>query len=89
MQRYPHLHPAEVRAHLYAASQPSGGALDPLAAVTQLPPASSSDAEPLALRPAEEQVSASVGKLGNVLLAAAMLLVCLFAAPLVRARVAR
>lgn len=89
MQRYPHLHPAEVRAHLYAASQPSGGALDPFAAVTQLPPESPADAEPLALRPAEEQVSASVGKLGTVLLAAAMLLVCLFAAPLVRARVAR
>lgn len=88
MQRYPHLHPAEVRAHLYAASQPSGGALDPLAAVTQLPPESSSDAEPLALKPAAEAVSASISKLGNVLLAAAMLVVCLFAAPLVRARVA-
>ena len=88
MQRYPHLHPAEVRAHLYAASQPSGGALDPLAAVTQLPPESSSDAEPLALKPAAEAVSASISKLGNVLLAAAMLVVCLFAAPLVRARMA-
>ena len=88
MQRYPHLHPAEVRAHLYAASQPSGGALDPVAAVTQLPPTSSSDAEPMALRPAEASVSASIGKLGDVLLAAAMLLICLFAAPLVRARMA-
>ncbi|MDK8773806.1 hypothetical protein, partial [Corynebacterium imitans] len=75
--------------HLYAASQPSGGALDPLAAVTQLPPESAQDAEPLNLDPTAETVSASIGKLGNVLLAAAMLLICLFAAPLVRARVAR
>lgn len=88
VQRYPHLRPAELRAHLYAASQPSGGALDPLAAVTQLPPASLADASPLTLTPATEQNSASAGRLGLALLAAALLLVSLVALPLLRARIA-
>lgn len=76
-QRHPHLGPAELRAHLYAASQPSGGALDPYVAVTQLEPQSLLDAPPLTLTPATEHTSPSVGRLGQVLLAASLLLIAL------------
>lgn len=39
IQRYPHLSPAQLRTLIHAAAQPGGAAVEPLAAVEQLPPA--------------------------------------------------
>lgn len=46
IQRYPHLSPAQVRELIRAAAQPGGAAVDPLAAVAQLPPAAIAPRQP-------------------------------------------
>lgn len=62
LERYPHLRPAEVRALMYAAAEPGGGALDPFAVITQLPPDGAAEREPVVLEPAQHRASAAVGR---------------------------
>lgn len=54
LSRSPHLSPAQVRELVHAAAQPGGGAVNPMAVVTQLPPDDVPVSDPLVIEPARE-----------------------------------
>lgn len=83
LSRYPHLSPAEVRELVHAAAQPGGGAVTPLAVLTQLRPDAVETPAPLAIDPAQQRVSHAGQRLrgvGVALLSAAALLLAFGAA---------
>lgn len=76
LSRHPHLSPAEVRELVHAAAQPGGGAVTPIAVLTQLRPDAVAETPPLSVEPADARVSRAgvrLGNLGVALLAAAAL----------------
>ena len=75
--------PEHVRSLLDASAQPGGGAIDPLAALTQLSPHELADRPTAQVRAVDKQPNAAVGRLGllaGVALALAALVVALRAA---------
>lgn len=81
--RYPGISPAHVRALITASAQPGGGAVDPLAALTQLAPGEVTERTPLQVRAVDKTTNSAVGRLGLVVggaLALAALLAVLAAA---------
>ena len=75
IQRYPHLSPAQLRALIHAAAQPGGAAVDPLAAVAQLPPAAVAPRQPaVTIEPARE--SAAPARWLRLVAGLALLAVC-------------
>lgn len=57
LSRFPTLNPAQVRERVTAAAQPGGGAVDPLAVVTQLAPDEVENGVPLTIAPVDAPVS--------------------------------
>ena len=81
--RYPGITPEHVRSLIRASAQPGGGAINPLAALTQLTPHELADRPTAQVRAVDAQPSAAVGRLGvlaGVALALAALVVALRAA---------
>lgn len=62
LERYPHLDPAQVRKIVYAAAEPSGGALDAAALLAHLPPDDVPTHGPIVIEPAASATSAAPGK---------------------------
>lgn len=81
MSRYPGISPAHVRALVAAAAAPGGGAVDPLAVLTQLAPDPVAAGATLTVTPADEVVSRAPARLGAAAAAlAAAALACTVAA---------
>ena len=62
--RYPGIAPEHVRSLLDASAQPGGGAIDPLAALTQLTPHELADRPTAQVRPVDPRPNPAVGRLG-------------------------
>ena len=62
--RYPGIAPEHVRSLLDASAQPGGGAIDPLAALTQLTPHELADRPTAQVRPVDPRPTPAVGRLG-------------------------
>lgn len=69
LERSPHLSPKQVRELVAAAAEPGGGAVDPLAVVTQLQPDTVAVRETLVVDPAVEAVSESPLRLRDLVIA--------------------
>ena len=62
--RYPGITPEHVRSLIDASAQPGGGAIDPLAALTQLTPHELADRPTAQVRAVDKQPNPAVGRLG-------------------------
>ncbi|MBA1834425.1 S8 family serine peptidase [Corynebacterium sp. zg-915] len=76
--RYPGISPSHVRALITASAQPGGGAVDPLAALTQLSPQEIEPRPPLRVRAVDGDTNPAVSRLG-LLGGSALVLVALIA----------
>ena len=73
-QRYPHASAARIRAIIEASSEPSGGAVDPFAAVTYVEVEEIEETDPLRVAPAEHDVLHAPRRTGLALTALALLI---------------